>query len=148
MKETCTRGFSLIEVVIGVGLMMITFVGIAQISQLVLQVRNHCTATNRLENTMSNLVTDTQVLLRYDGPSAQAVQSGLIPASFIVYQWEPDLAQAPVTCRSEHLTQPTNMLEITCTDRGGRISNRRIALDGSQPYPSSLVTAAPAAETP
>lgn len=137
------QGFSLIEVTVGMALLSIAIMLFANLSLQLLQVRDRYAAQSRLETTVANFATDLRAALRYDGPTAQALSAGLFPGSFIVYQWEPDLKRAPVTCAAQHLTEPINLLQVACADRRGLNVTRDIPLDQSQPLPGSLVTAPP-----
>jgi len=138
-----SRGFSLVEVVVGVALLAVAISAMTTISLQLSRIRDRYAAQSRLETTVTNLLTDARAVLRYDGPAAQALQAGLFPSAFTVYQWEPDLAKAPVQCTAQHLTTPNNSLNITCGDRHGITITCELALDRSQPFPSSLVTAPP-----
>lgn len=143
MKKVHSQGFSLVEVVIGVALMTIAFVGMSEVSLQLNHMHEHYVAVSRLETTLANIATDTRAIVRYDGPAAQALQTGLVPSTFTAYQWEPDMPNAPIRCVVQHLTQPTDMLHLICQDRQGTSAARDIDLDGSQPQPGSVVTSAP-----
>jgi prepilin-type N-terminal cleavage/methylation domain-containing protein len=137
------QGFSLIEVTIGMALLSVAIMTFANLSVQLLAVRDRYAAQSRLDTTVANLATDLRAALRYDGTTAQALRAGLFPASFIVFQWEPDLNRAPATCAAQHLTEPINLLQMICSDRRGLTVTRDIPLDQSQPVPGSLVTAPP-----
>ena len=131
------------EVVIGVALMIIAFAGMSQVSLQLVHLHERYAAQSRLETTVADMLADARAILRYDSPAAQALQAGLVPATFTVYQWEPDMPQAPVQCTAQHLAQPVNVLHLVCNDRSGTTAAGDISLDISQPLPNSVVTASP-----
>ncbi len=133
-----SRGFSLIDVIIGVALMVLAIVALSQSLIQYIRINNHALAQSRLACTMTNLGSDFSAILRYDGPAAQALRNGVFATSFTVTQWEPDNDQAPVDCQAG-VSQANDLLKLNCHDRWGNTATRELPLSISQPAPGSVV---------